>query len=256
MAKERIGMSVQEAEVSLSEESKLLEKIEAWRLRRAEMVSDGMGPVRLRGQVTMLFHAVPRNSLTRRLMRESWRLPDQERLNLYVPCQATRQRYNEDGYIASAQAGNEPGAFAYTQLFRSGIAEYADSNCFGSPMAGFEPMILGQRLEQEIVNCYKDVIDRVRRTEQNEPVYIGISLIGIAGKVFFSTVSGSVFPRTGSLDRNIFISPEVLANIDDPEDLPYARTLLPLVDTMWQVDGIAQTPFRRKGDWKPFEDRH
>src|ERR1019366_1946983 len=107
----------------------------------------------LRGQVTMLFHAVPRNSLTRRLMGESWRLPDQEKAHLYVPHSATQLRYNADGFIASAQAGNEPGAFGYTQLFRTGITEYADSNCFGTPMAGLEPMTLGQNLEQEIVNC-------------------------------------------------------------------------------------------------------
>ena len=237
------------------DETKLLKKIEKWRLKRAEAVELGNGPAALRGEVTMLFHAVPRNSLRRFPVTESWLMTEQEIRHLYVPHQATHRRYNADGFLGTAQIGNDAGAFGYTQLFRSGIVEYADSNCFRSPTAGCDPMILGQELEQHIVNCYQDVVDRGRRLAQTDTVYIGISLVGIAGKAFFSTISGLEFQRSGGTDRNIFISPEVLADIKEPEDVPYTTTLLPLVDTMWQVGGLAQTPFRRKSDWRPFEER-
>jgi|GEM_PF-4218499 hypothetical protein len=32
----------------------------------------------------------------------------------------------------------------------------------------------------------------------------------------------------------------------------HTKTLLPLVDTMWQVAGLEGTPFKPKGEWNPF----
>jgi len=44
-----------------------------------------------------------------------------------------------------------------------------------------------------------------------------------------------------------------MVDLSEPEERPFARTLRPLVDTFWQLDGREGTPFTPKGEWKPFE---
>jgi hypothetical protein len=199
----------------------------------------------------MLFHVIPAGSLTRKVLQESWRVSDEEKHRVYVPHRSTNLTYNADGFLCSAEVGDQSGAYGYTQLFRSGIIEYADSNCCG-PVGGTEPMILGQAIEGEMVRCCEDAIRRLRNQGQNEEVYAGFSLVGFANKVFFSTYRTLPFKRIARGTDNIFNSSEVLVDINDPEGSPYSRTLLPLVDTMWQVAGLPGTPFKPKGEWNPF----
>jgi hypothetical protein len=246
-------MSLDETTCACCEQPKLLEKIAKWRAHRAELVEQGKGPVRPASSVTMLFHVVPSGSLNRRVLQESWRVTEQEKNQVYVPHNATSRVYNSDGLLFSAEVGDQSGAYGYTQIFRSGIVEYADSNVYG-PIGDSDRMILGQAIERQMIHCYGDAIRRLREHEQNEDAYAGFSLIGVANKAFFSTHTRRVFTRNvPTVTGNIFNSPEVLVNLNDPEESPYSRTLRPLVDTMWQVAGLQETPFfKRNGEWDPF----
>jgi hypothetical protein len=243
-------MSVDEIGRSFSEQRELRESIERWRSHRAELVKRGEGPVGPPGPVTMLFHAIPTSAFTRDVLRETWTVSEQEKNFMHVPNRPTNFRYNADGFLSLAVAGRQ--AYGYTQLFRSGIVEYADAYCYSPPMQGYDSMISGQKLEQEMVNCYKDVLRRIRAQGRSELLYVGFSLIGIANKSFYSTLRSLAIPDQYSILQDIFTSPEVFADMNDPEELPYNRTLLPLVDTMWQVAGRSGTPFKLKGRWDPF----
>jgi hypothetical protein len=244
-------MSLADIVDTYSEQPNLLDKIEKWRVHRAELAVAGTGPIRLAGETTMLFHLIPASSLTRRTLQETWRIADDEKHQVYVPHGATNLTYNADGFLCLSQMGNQSGAYGYTQLFRSGIVEYADCNCSG-PAGPSESMILGQAIEGEIVRCYQDAVRRLRKEGKNEPVYAGLSLVGLANKEFFSTYRNRAFGTSAKVIDNIYISPEILVDINAPEESPYGRTLLPLVDTMWQVAGRPRTPFMSNGEWNPF----
>ena len=117
-------------------------------------------------------------------------------------------------------------------------------------------MILGQYLEQEMVRHYENATDWLRSSGSTSPVYIGFCLLGIASKSFFSTIRGlMVGSRSVSPVINIFISPETIADPKKEEQSPYGETLLPLVDTMWQLAGYESSPFNipREG-WMPFRE--
>jgi len=245
-------MSLGEIACAYFEGSTLLERIGKWRAHRADLAEQGKGPARLASSVTMLFHVIPSDSLARKALQEPWRITETEKNQIYVPHRASNTSYNADGFLSSAEVGDQSGAYGYTQIFRSGIVEYADSNCFG-PTAGSGNMIWGQAIEGQMVRCYEDAIGRLRKQEQNEDVYAGFSLIGLANKHFFSTSRMLPFSRTVVRDTdNIFNSPEVLVNLNDRDESPYSNALLPLVDTMWQVAGREGSPFRRNGVWDPF----
>jgi hypothetical protein len=113
-------------------------------------------------------------------------------------------------------------------------------------------MMFGQEIEKQVVNCHKDATGRFRKQGRSEPLYVGFSLIGIDGKEFFSTLMRLATAQTGMINQDIFNSPEILADLSESEDVPYGKTLLPLVDTMWQVAGLQGTPFKPRGEWNPF----
>ena len=114
-------------------------------------------------------------------------------------------------------------------------------------------MVLAQELEKEIVLCYQDALKRSRQQGRSEPLYVGFSLVGIENKQFFFNVMSLPFPAKSTIRQNVFTSPEVLVDPNEPEGPPFEKTLLPLVDTLWQVGGYQGTPCRRQGNWKPFE---
>jgi len=247
-------MSVDEIGRAFSEQRDLREKIDLWRSHRAELAKRNAGPTPLASRVTMLFHVIPVSAFNRGVLRESWNIPPQERFKIYVPHGATNYRYNGDGFLATAQVGAEPVAFGYTQLFRFGSTEYADSQCYLQPFAGTKEMILGVDLERQMVKCYEDAITRLRNFGLSGGLYVGFSLIGIADKAFYSTPMRVATGRQDIIRDDIFTSPEVLVDIGESASYPYSATLLPLVDTMWQVAGLEGTPFKSGETWDPFRE--
>jgi hypothetical protein len=115
-------------------------------------------------------------------------------------------------------------------------------------------MVLAQELEREMVHCYKDAVIRHKKQGRSEPLYVGFSLIGIEEKQFFFNVSSLAVPAKSTIRQNVFTSPEVLVDPNEPEEQPFEKTLLPLVDTLWQVGGYQGTPCKRQGTWKPFDE--
>jgi hypothetical protein len=237
-----------------TEESKLLKKIEKWRANRAQLLEHGEGPTPTAGKVTALFHVIPSGSLRRRVLTHSWSVPEQDKSQIYVSHQVTSSRYNAEGFLAVADFG-KGGCAGYTQLFRSGIVEYANSSCSGQIGDVTETVVFGQQIEQEIVHCYEDAKQHLRSTGEEGPTYIGLTLVGIANKTFYTTYQRMVFSNTRRYTtQNVFISPEVLVDPTSDEASPYGGTLRPLVDTMWQIAGFEETPFQCMKEWAPFKE--
>ena len=248
-------MSVEEIRRAFSEQGELRETIAQWRSHRAEMIEMGEGPAPLSCEVVMLFHVIPADSFTLGVFTEAWRVPKDEKKSVYVPNGNLYQRYNADGFLCLSGSAKIPSSdvYAYTQLFRSGIVEYAFSHFYRPPIGLNTPMIWGQELERQMVFCYEDAFSRFRRQGRTGSVYVGFSMIGIQGKNIFATLMAWI-DRDKRIRQNTFHSPEVYVDLNEPEERPYERTLCPLADTLWQVDGREETPFRINGVWEPFKE--
>lgn len=245
----RYPMSVEEIGRVFSEQGELAERIASWRVHRTWLIEQNRGPTPLLGPVTMLFHAIPASAFVPQEYRQSWSVPDPRGDKPYhIPHGGSGTgRYNADGYLAVTDIGNR--TYGYLQFFRSGIVEYADNYCY-LPNMGAD-RVIGQLLEQQVVECYEDAITRYRREGISGPVYLGLSLVGIQGKEFFSTPMASHFIHS-PIRENVFTSPEILMDVNSTEERPYGKTLLPLIDIMWQVSGRAGSPFKPGGVWNPF----
>lgn len=228
--------------------------ISLWRGRRAELALKKKGAMALAGHVNMLFHVIPEAAFAHRELRDTWRIAEQEVSFIYVQHKISGYRYNADGFIGFSTVGNEDKAYGYTQLFRSGIVEYADSHCFCPlPHDTSKFGIYGLELERQMIQCYKDAISRIRKEGRTEGVYISFSLTGIESKSFYIGLRNAFMGQSPSL-QDVFISPEVFVDPNEPDEYPYPKTLLPLIDTMWQLAGIAETPFKANGVWQPWQE--
>lgn len=251
-------MSIDEIRRAFSEQGELRETIGRWRAHRVDLIEQKRGPVVLSEQVIMLFHVIPEDAFAPGPFTEAWRIPEREKKAVHVVNGNHYQQYNADGYLchsSRAVAGppqESDGYWSYTQLFRSGIAEYAFSNFFYQPSGSNRRMIVGQVVEQQMVYCYKDAIERLRRLGKFNNVYVGFSLLGAEGKGFFVNAL-TYFGDEYLIRHRVFTSPEVYVDLDEQEEMPYQRTLRPLVDTLWQIGGREETPFRLNGEWNPFQ---
>jgi len=205
----------------------------------------------------MLFHIIPADAFTPGMFTEAWRLPQDQKKEVFVPYGNYNQQYNADGFVCySSRAVVGPpqktdGYWGYTQLFRSGIVEYGFSHFYRPPIGFQGPLIRGQEVEQAIVQCYEDGIRRFQRAGRTGVAYVGFSIVGIEDKQIFSS-SMTWDRRESGIRQNTFISPEVMVDLSELDELPYSRILRPLVDTFWQLDGRERTPFTPNGEWDPF----
>lgn len=242
---------------AFSEQGELREVIASWRAHRLDLIEQRRGPVLLEGEVAMLFHIIPADALTSGMFTEAWRMSQDQKKEVFVSHGNFYQHYNADGFLCysnRAVAGprqKTDGYWGYTQLFRSGIVEYAFSHFYRSPIDFPGAWILGQEVEQTVVQCYEDGIGRFRREGRTGVLYVGFSLVGIEDKQIFSTAM-TWYPGESGIRQNTFTSPEVTVDLSELEERPYPRTLRPLVDTFWQLDGREGTPFAPNGEWNPF----
>lgn len=250
-------MSLDEIRRAFSEQGELREGINAWRAHRVELLEQGRGPVLLSDNVVMLFHVIPADSFTPGAFTEVWRVPEQEKKDVFVANGNYYQRYNADGFLCHSNRATvglpqkRDGYWGYTQLLRSGIVEYAFSNFYRPPIGLQSPLIDGQGVEQTMVHCYADAIGRFHREGRTGVVYVGFSMIGIEDKQIYSTLmtwSGRDF----GIRQGTVTSPEVMVDLSEHEERPYPCVMRPLVDTFWQLDGREGSPFIPNGEWNPF----
>ena len=78
-------MSVDEIRRAFSEQSELGQRIREWRSHRADLVACGKGPANMAGEVTMLFHVIPADAFSGGVLRETWRVSEDEKNYMHVP---------------------------------------------------------------------------------------------------------------------------------------------------------------------------
>jgi len=246
-------MDETETEGSASPESKKLEAVGKWRAQRTDLIAQGKGSVSLVGGVSLILHFIPRDSLERRPLLGPWKVSQKQQMHFLANERALTARHNRDGFLAQYAIGSEKSAYRYTQVFRCGILEYGIGNFFRPIVPNNPPLIIGQYLEQEMVASCENAMGWFQSSGQTQRVYVGFSLVGIAGKAFFSTRSRTAFSALSvGPECDIFSSPETLADPSSPGSPTFDTFLLPLVDVMWQVAGYDESPFRVNGEWQPF----
>ena len=76
-----------------------------------------------------------------------------------------------------------------------------------------------------------------------------MTLIGVKGRTMALPNHGIHYNyQSDPFDRDVILCPDVLIR-DNVEDEPFAETLLPIINSVWQAAGMEKSPYLRNGQW-------
>lgn len=158
-------------------------------------------------------------------------------------------RYNADGFLMASQPVND-GRLSSLQIFRGGSLEYGDSYLV-SPYNG--AAIASANVENGVVMALSRALQLVRALGTPGPIFVTLALTGVKGRQM-ALPQHYGEPRFDYLsppfDRDVIVAPDVvLQNVE--EGPRYPSTLLPLINSIWQVADLPQSPYiRSDGVWR------
>ena len=164
----------------------------------------------------------------------------------------TTRRWNIDGLLAYDRLSNDEPAFAYAQLFRSGIYEGVDASAIPAgtdPQYG-SPIVYGEWMETALNNLI-DPFQVLQRIGAQPPIVILISVIGL--KDYRMLIGQRHFSRGDTrIDRDMLILPEVILDqhlVDARAELQHL--MRPIVDAFWQAGGFPGSQnYDEEGIWR------
>jgi hypothetical protein len=228
------------------------EQLRNWRADRTAPILSGEGPMRLGGSSKLLVHLIPAAFITQQL--GLWPVPGDAKHLFRVSSlsSSTASRYDADGFLVYSLRGGDDCA-SYVQLFRNGCLEYADGyilNVGRDYGQGQEKEIPSKAFEQKLIEAFENALLIAKKFGIDHPTYFGCTLIGVQG-MRLSRAGLFEIGVAHTFDRPVIQSPEV--QIDRTEPKPYRRSVLPVVDSLWQATGYEQTPWRDpSGEWNPY----
>jgi len=237
-------LDVHQIRAAFSEQRGIGERLRAWKADRISKTLSGEGPVPLIG-ARLLFHLIPAATL----MVDGQPLPrvfDTSRWGsgqLLMSLRSEAWRYNADGFLLTSMETSDKGR-SYLQVFKDGPLEYGDSYVLGSNSRGAIPSGI---LEQKLVDTFEKAMSLLKSLEVLPPIYVTLTLIGVKGAKLATPYYDSGY-ESHLIDRDVVVCPDVEIQ-QSLEEHPYSTTLLPLVNSVWQAAGIAQSLNIRRGQW-------
>jgi len=247
----KVQLDVQQIGAAFALQRGLGERLRAWKAERIAKAIAGEGPVQLQGS-QILLHFVSATALTseseflpRIFDTSSWH--DAKSLISGTP---QYSRYNADGILFALYDTTESAKQSYLQVFRDGNLEYGDSNELNSK---FQTEIPSQLFEQAIAQAFANAVGLLSILKVPEPIFATLTLLGMKDRQMalpqypYVSAPGSFINR---FDRDVIFCPDVrMENL--AQGYPFASTLLPLINSVWQAAGFKQSPYILDGNWNP-----
>jgi hypothetical protein len=242
----KVQLDVHQIRAAFAEQRGIGDRLRALKADRISKSLSGEGPVELTG-ARLLFHFIPAATL----MLESQPLPrvfDSTKWGngrLLMSLSPEWWRYNADGFLLTSKETTENGR-SYLQVFKDGSLEYGDSYVLGANSKGSIPSGI---LEQKIVATFEQAQALLNYLEVSPPVYVTLTLIGVKGTRLATPYYSDRYGYESDLiDRDVIVCPDVEVQ-HVKEERPYPTTLLPIVNSVWQAAGIAQSLNIKQDQW-------
>jgi len=160
-------------------------------------------------------------------------------------------RYNLDGLLTCTKSPKGQACRSYLQIFRNGCIEAVDT-AFVDSRHNAQPNIPSDSYEHEIHEGLWRFLSIQRRLGVQPPLFVMLSLFGVAGYVIYPWKSYDAFWVTGNakpIDRDALLLPEV--EIDSFAADP-VKVLQPVFDALWNASGWPRSlNYDEDGNWLP-----
>jgi len=146
-------------------------------------------------------------------------------------------RYTIDGLLGEAED-------SYALLGREGTLETASADLTEGEL------LPSQLICESLIRALSEHLDRCRKLEIPAPLFVLVTLFGLAGKALpRPTEWGGSSYYPSDFDRADIHLPSVVV---ESLDVPAAAALRPLLDGLWQAAGVAACPYYDSGGaWAP-----
>jgi hypothetical protein len=240
----KVLLDVHQIRAAFAEQRGIGERLRAWKADRISKALSGEGPVQLMG-ARLLFHFIPAATL----MFDGQSLPRVFNTSKWgggqvlMSLSSESWRYNADGFLLTSKETTDKGR-SYLQIFKDGSLEYGDSYVLGSNSRGSIPSGI---LEQKLVATFEQALSLLKSLEVSPPIYVTLTLIGVKGTKLATPYYADGY-KSDLIDRDVVVCPDVEVQ-HVTEERPYPTTLLPIVNSVWQAAGIAQSLNIKQGQW-------
>jgi Schlafen, AlbA_2 len=232
-------LDVDEIRAAFLLSERIEERVRQFRLDRVAKIAANETPVQLREGPKVVLHIVPLSALVSRFSIDlsSVLLPSNE-VDLrpigrdVLSCES---RFNLDGLVLWYGSRLDGPAYAYTQVFRNGAIETADT----SLTAGTPYRLLGDYFERAVMEGLVRYVPSLRHLGVSAPLAVMLSLIGVKGYQIGPHELAQMH-GLGRFDREPILVPEVLLE-SFGADLP--ALMRPAFDMIWNAAGWARCPY-------------
>lgn len=244
----KVQLDVQQIGAAFAEQRAIGERLRDWKANRISKAVSGTGPVELQGS-RLLFHFIPASAIAEDGVTFP-RIFDATGLEqVYghnIAWSWPSKRYNADGLLFVSHHSNN--SQTYLQIFKEGMLEYGDGVALNRKTR--IEAIDSQQLEYEIVGMFSNATNLLSGLAISEPIYTTLTLIGVKDRTLALPTHGVNFnDKSHPFDRDVILCPDVQIR-NTAETWPFAETLLPIINSVWQAAGIEESPFIRNGQWQ------
>lgn len=218
------------------------ERIRSFRADRLAKIVAGETPVELQRNARTVLHIVPVGAFDAVVRFDVTSLERQGDLVEPMCARGYTSRHNFDGFLTYAAV---PGALAhsYLQVFSHGSVEALEDFL----LEGDRRVIFGARLEQELIASLPRFLSIQRQLGVEPPLFIMLSLIGVAGYSMDTTRLRPARLYNAPIDRDTLVVPEVMI---DTFEIDPAQVLKPAFDAVWNAAGWpGSMSYNAEGQW-------
>jgi len=245
-------LDVMELRTAFTASSTEAEKIKNFHAHRIGRILSDETPIPLQKSARIALHIIPMGAIGKGIHYDLKRFQESKNKHFLAPIDSdfgNNFSFNFNGVTSHIGNLRTNPAASYIQLFRNGVIEAVTMTFCDAEKD--PPIIYSQQFEISLVKSLQKYITVFDILEIEEPIFILLSLLDVAGYNLPSP-GGGFSHRNNIIPSNELIVPEILL---DDRSLPAYEILKPAFDAVWNAGGLPQSPYYdSQGNWTLLKD--
>jgi hypothetical protein len=221
------------------------QRIRDFRLDRIAQIRARETPVPLPAGPSISLHLIPVNAIASTRNYDLVRLKSNSSIHQTLAplfwSFVNNSRLNLDGLLLY-NINKDQISPAFTQVYRTGIIESADTLFFKSPeQFGRGKILPSEAFEKGLLTSVQRYLSTLKSLEVDLPLLVTVSLLDVKGYALSLD-----YAQTDEFDREIISAQEIMI---ESYDVNITSVMKPLLDQIWNAAGRAGSPYYSGDTW-------
>jgi len=235
-SKGKYPLDVSELRIAFNLSETITDRIRKFREERISNLVANETPVVFDNNPKIVMHIVPISAFNASNIIDMGILKEKAKRLSPIYSSGWNHRINFDGFIIYS-GDSRTLSYTYTQLYKNGIIEAVNSSLLDSSFSG-KKVIPSVAFEQELVETLNQYLTFLNGLNIQCPIFVFLTLIGVKDYCMAVDTSKYWSPNTYPIERDILITPEVVA---ESFDIDASNLIKPCFDAIWNACGWQQS---------------